>query len=659
MKQKMIFGTAVLAIGLSVQAKEMNIFEKWRYNHDRKEAVKEWQTIIKGRDANYQQALMTFENFKSKFSATNEEIQQFRHWKKSVRNTVTPDGIIFDPETYIDELELFRAYKPAIPNPEEEPVFYPAPAAAGTKVFYQIPNGSSAGDWKSMGYRGNPKAPGQGSTGNGAVTGIAIDPNNPAIVYTAVRNGGLWKSINYGVTYTPLTDYFTSPQVEGVAVGTNNSQVVYLSQSGRIWFSDDGGMSWEDRSSGFSGSADEIHVDPADANRALAASDKGLFITANAGITWTKLLDGIFREIETTSNWYTLVTTKDPASSGVLQNPSFLISTDRGATWTEKTVSNSQGTITRMYLAVKEKSVPDSLVIYSYFIKYNSTNKSNFAGLWKSTDRGNTFAEVKNPDYAYPNGVVQISGNATSGFSELDESYGGVNPYWSSSWVGEFGVDPTNENNLFTMREKMWCSADGGKTWAMGPSYGSHAWADRRFATPNPTKDSLYFSDDGGAWAAPFSTLFPWNGDGKSVVSKNGNIAAPEGTNLTTSTYNKEVFMTGGQDVGQVFQRDGKSFHTAFADVYRGKISPTNDELYWTGDYQLKITADSSVQLYNQVEPDHFNPLRIYGFSKAGVLYRTKASEDAWKAPVGRSSAFGEPVDLSSTGVTAWNSWTF
>src|SRR5207249_1887460 len=41
---------------------------------------------------------------------------------------------------------------------------------------------------------------------SGRVSGIAVDPNNPAHYFVAAASGGVWKTINNGNTWTPVFD---------------------------------------------------------------------------------------------------------------------------------------------------------------------------------------------------------------------------------------------------------------------------------------------------------------------------------------------------------------------------------------------------------------------------------------------------------------------
>ncbi len=41
---------------------------------------------------------------------------------------------------------------------------------------------------------------------SGRISGFAVDPNNPSRYYVAVASGGVWKTINAGITWTPIFD---------------------------------------------------------------------------------------------------------------------------------------------------------------------------------------------------------------------------------------------------------------------------------------------------------------------------------------------------------------------------------------------------------------------------------------------------------------------
>src|SRR6185436_14692123 len=40
----------------------------------------------------------------------------------------------------------------------------------------------------------------------GRTVGIAVDPTNASVVYAATASGGVWKTVNAGTTWVPMTD---------------------------------------------------------------------------------------------------------------------------------------------------------------------------------------------------------------------------------------------------------------------------------------------------------------------------------------------------------------------------------------------------------------------------------------------------------------------
>src|SRR5207237_512211 len=96
---------------------------------------------------------------------------------------------------------------------------------------------------------------------------VAIDPNNPSILYAAVGNpggsnkNGVYKSVNGGSNWTPAplsgAPFGVISGRITIAVAKSNSQVVYVSASDPVFGflykfmrSDNGGMTWTDLTSG-------------------------------------------------------------------------------------------------------------------------------------------------------------------------------------------------------------------------------------------------------------------------------------------------------------------------------------------------------------------------------------------------------------------------
>lgn len=130
------------------------------------------------------------------------------------------------------------------------------------------------------------------------------------VLYLGVGLGGLWKTVNYGTTWTPIFDGQPTQSIGDVAVAPSNPNVVWLGtgeslMSGNstpgagVYRSTDAGKTWV-----FLGLRDTHHigrvvVDPKDPDVCYVAavghnfsrnSERGLFKTVNGGKTWTHSL---------------------------------------------------------------------------------------------------------------------------------------------------------------------------------------------------------------------------------------------------------------------------------------------------------------------------------------------------------------------------------
>src|SRR5260221_5602681 len=105
----------------------------------------------------------------------------------------------------------------------------------------------------------------------GRITCIAADPSDPNTLYIGAAGGGVWKTIDAGVTWTPLTDGMPSLFMGALAVAPSNSQVIYAGTG-------------------------EANNGPSKtrANRFNIYSGRGVLKSTDGGQTWTQLGADIF-----------------------------------------------------------------------------------------------------------------------------------------------------------------------------------------------------------------------------------------------------------------------------------------------------------------------------------------------------------------------------
>lgn len=145
---------------------------------------------------------------------------------------------------------------------------------------------------------------------SGRVTSIAMHPTNRAHFYVGVASGGVWKTVNAGISFTPVFDAEGSysigtvvldprnPNTVWVGTGENNSQRS-VSYGDGVYRSDDGGKSWKNLGLKTSEHIGRIVIDPRDSNVVYVAAqgplwgpggERGLYKTSDGGKIWKQVL---------------------------------------------------------------------------------------------------------------------------------------------------------------------------------------------------------------------------------------------------------------------------------------------------------------------------------------------------------------------------------
>ena len=128
---------------------------------------------------------------------------------------------------------------------------------------------------------------------------MTVDANVAGTVYAILPNGGVFKTVNDGGTWGPLTvpnlDVGVNPAIE---LAITNTQIVYAgldnkfgtATGGGFLKSVNGGTTWADSSSGLvtpdSRQVNSIAVQT-DPNILLIATDDGIYKSINGGASWS------------------------------------------------------------------------------------------------------------------------------------------------------------------------------------------------------------------------------------------------------------------------------------------------------------------------------------------------------------------------------------
>lgn len=135
-------------------------------------------------------------------------------------------------------------------------------------------------------------------------------PTRPNVFYVGVVNGGVWKTTDYGRTWTPIFDEQPTGSIGAIAVAPSNPDIIYvgsgeglqrpdLSTGDGVYKSTDGGRTWAHLGVRDGQQIAEIIVDPRDPNRLFVAvlghpygpnQERGVFRSTDGGRTFEKVL---------------------------------------------------------------------------------------------------------------------------------------------------------------------------------------------------------------------------------------------------------------------------------------------------------------------------------------------------------------------------------
>jgi photosystem II stability/assembly factor-like uncharacterized protein len=169
-------------------------------------------------------------------------------------------------------------------------------------------------------------------------TGVSVDPVNHS-VYVASLGNGIWKSTDFGDTFTRIDrapdappDEFLDLNGRGITVDPHNHTTVYFADRGRgIWRSEDAGASWinVDGTRVLS-----VTVDPTNSHIVYAGAGVGVLKSTDGGASFSSMSTGLPEDIQTSRTGSVQV---DPNRPNVLyvgtEGAGVFKSTDGAETW--------------------------------------------------------------------------------------------------------------------------------------------------------------------------------------------------------------------------------------------------------------------------------------------------------------------------------------
>jgi len=333
----------------------------------------------------------------------------------------------------------------------------------------------------------------------GRVSDIEVDPKNPDIYYVATGAGGLWKSENRGITFTPIFDDGGSFSLACIVIDPKNSNVLWLGTGENsnpraamygdgVYKSTDAGKTWTRVGLEKSEHIGNIKIDPRNSEVVYVAAqgplwssggERGVYKTTDGGKSWKAVLSvsadtGANEIIIDPNNPDVLYVSTWQRRRGVGQfiggGPESRIhkSTNAGANWTILGGGLPKGDMGRITIGADPKAKPTRL--------YALCNaKREESGFYRSDDAGATWTRYGHmaPRAGFGGGGGAGAPGAGRG-GAADDFYRGGDP----GYYHEIIVDPIRPDTIWSMNTNLERSEDGGKTWSQVPinyseSYGN------------------------------------------------------------------------------------------------------------------------------------------------------------------------------------------
>ena len=266
-----------------------------------------------------------------------------------------------------------------------------------------------------------------GNNDNGLVSSIAVHPFNPNILYIGTVGGGVWRSADGGITWTPIFDRQVALGIgepAAIAIDPSSTNIVYVGTSGRfapqpqagLFKSTDEGGSWVAVGSGYpagnSGNATQfvgqfinvIIVDPANSSILYLASTSGVFISNDGGLNWVQG-NNAFGDTRSL-----VLDTSTPAGARILyagiSGRGVFRSNDGGANWSQvlsaatPVVATAIGPAPNGFakvvvaLAPPTRPVPNPGGVQVLYVSLQGTGAApDPVGLFMSTNQGGTWVK--------------------------------------------------------------------------------------------------------------------------------------------------------------------------------------------------------------------------------------------------------------------------
>ncbi len=481
---------------------------------------------------------------------------------------------------------------------------------------------------------------------SGRIADIAFHPDNDNVWYVAVGSGGVWKTMNSGITWDPIFDHQSVYSTGCITLDPTNPSTVWLGTGenvgGRhvgfgdgIYKSTDGGATWKNMGLKATEHISKIIVHPTDPNVIWVAAqgplwskggERGVYKSTDGGNTWKNvlsvnewtgatdlLIDPRNPDVLYTATWQRHRTIAAYMGGG----PGSAIhrSDDGGTTWNKLSAGLPSSNLGKIGLALSPQK-PD--VVYAAIELDRTTG-----GIFKSTDMGASW-EKQSDAVAY-----------------------GTGPHYYQ----ELYACPHNFDRIYLMNVRVIVSDNGGKTYRTLSERKKHS-DNHAMAFRDDDPNYLLIGSDGGLYESfdlaknwrfinnmPLTQYYKVAVDDREPfyhilggTQDNGSHGGPSRTDNQHGIRNADWYKTLGADGHQSATEPGNP-NISYAETQQGGLHRID---HATGEQVLiqpQAKAGEDYERYNWDAPiivSPHNPARLYFASQR--VWKSDDRGDSWTA---------------------------
>lgn len=460
----------------------------------------------------------------------------YKRWEEYWSNHITPEGIPVSPLTEYNEFIKFR-------------------------------EGQSKDLTASWVNINRTEAPG-GYWGMGRIREIAFHPTDPDIIWLGADQGGIWKTEDNGLTYTPVGDGLPFLRVSSICINPQDPDIIYMAGGGigtnywqraiGVYKTINGGASWNPTAFTFE-LADakfirRLVMSPTDPSVLLVSTGTHTYRTSDGGDSWTPVLTGEAWDIAFHPDGNTVILGKGTR---------IYRSEDAGLTWTIVSSGGNTGIFKHLTISPLNSDYMAAQL-----------ESSDETSIYFSSDKGISW-------------TLQSKVNDTG---------------------GTIGFSSNDPETLYRGWTKIFKSTDRGKTWQQktmwyATSQYDEVHADHFRIEKNPNKpDTLYFCNDGG--------LYIYDEANDRWTERSKGLIISQYYSLSSSQSDPNVLLSGTQDNGGWYRKSNGTWRTtnggdAMHTWQHPSITSDGYSSYPGGKiYRTSTAWNYYSSLYNNIQPE-------------------------------------------------------